>query len=94
MPGVRNIELVLIATLVVSAPSLMQAFDGGLGTAALLVRMTLALALCWAGGAIVERVIDTYARESRRKEMARRLSTLAEARARLAEQTRSQQEAR
>jgi hypothetical protein len=94
MPGVRNIELVLIATLVVSAPTLLQAFAGGVGAAALLIRLTLALALCWSGGAIVERVFDTYSRETRRREMARHLGALAEARARLAAQARADQERR
>ncbi|HVB06596.1 MAG TPA: hypothetical protein VNF07_10170 [Acidimicrobiales bacterium] len=92
MPGVRNVELILIATLVVSLPTLLQAFAGGVGAAALLIRLTLALALCWAGGAIVERVVDTYARETRRREMARHLGTLAEARARLAAEARAEQE--
>jgi hypothetical protein len=86
MPGVRNVELVIFAALVLSAPSLLQAFSGGIGLPSALVHLTFALALCWAGGAIIERVIDTYSREARRRENVERLQRILEAQARVAEQ--------
>jgi hypothetical protein len=94
VPGVRNVELVLVAALVLAAPSLIQAFGGGISLTTALLRLTAAIALCWAGGAIVERVLDTYSRESRRREIERHLTTLAEARARLAQQARAEGEQR
>ncbi|HVC24884.1 MAG TPA: hypothetical protein VND23_03920 [Acidimicrobiales bacterium] len=74
MPGVKRIELVVVAALVVSLPSFAEAFDGGITVATALVRLSLGLLVCWAVGAIVERTIDTYAREARQKEIERRVT--------------------
>jgi hypothetical protein len=74
MPGVKRMELVVVAALVVSLPSFAQAFSGGITPAAAIVRLGLALLVCWALGAIVERTLDTYAREARQKEIERRVS--------------------
>jgi|GEM_PF-1593705 len=79
---VRHPELVVAAALVLSLPFLPSILDGGLSPAAGLVRFAVALVLCWAVGAIIERVVDTYARQARQAEMIRMLD---EARARLAE---------
>jgi anti-sigma factor RsiW len=92
MPGVRNIELVILGALIVSAPSLIQAFSGGISLSTALLRLGIALALCWAAGAIVERVVDSYARESRRRMFKQEMARLAEARSALVEQHRSQGE--
>jgi hypothetical protein len=94
MPGVRNVELVLVGAIVLAGPSLLQAFSGGMAVATALVHLALALALCWAAGAVVERVIDSYSREARRREFANRLAQLAEARARLVQQARAETERR
>lgn len=74
MPGVKRMELVLVAAIVVSLPSFVEAFNGGITVAAALVRFVLALLVCAAIGAIVERTLDTYAREARQKEIERRVS--------------------
>lgn len=78
MPGVRRLELVVVAALLVSFPSFEQAFAGAISPATALVRLGLALLLCGAVGAIVERTLDRYARDARQKEIERRV---AEARA-------------
>ena len=65
MPGVKRFELVVVAALVVSLPSLAQAFSGGISLTSALVRVGLALLVCGAVGALVERTIDTYARDAR-----------------------------
>jgi len=90
MPGVRNVELVVLSALLLSAPSLFQAFGGGISVATAFVRLAVALALCWAIGAIIERVIDAYARDSRRRQFEARIARIAEARARLVQQARSE----
>ncbi|MDA8291642.1 MAG: hypothetical protein M0Z33_08200 [Actinomycetota bacterium] len=74
MPGVKRIELVVVAGVVVSLPSITEAFNGGITVATALVRLALGLLVCGAVGAIVERTIDTYAREARQKEIERRVS--------------------
>jgi hypothetical protein len=78
MPGVRRFELVVVAALLVSFPSFEQAFAGAISPATALVRLGLALLVCGAVGAIVERTLDSYARDARQKEIERRV---AEARA-------------
>ena len=80
--GVRRPELVVAAAIVLSLPFLPSVLDGGISPAAGLVRFAIALALCWAVGAVVERVVDNYARQARQAETARLLD---EARARLRE---------
>ena len=74
MPGVKRMELVVVAALLVSFPSFEQAFAGAVSPAAALVRFGLALLVCGAVGAIVERTIDAYARDARRKEIERRVA--------------------
>jgi hypothetical protein len=73
-------ELVIVAAFVVSLPSLAQAFNGGIGIAAAFVRFALALLVCWALGAIVERTIDMYVRDSRQREIERRVTESLKAR--------------
>lgn len=74
VPGVKRIELVVVAAIVVSLPSIVEAFDGGITVAAALVRIAIGLIVCGAVGAIVERTIDTYSREARQKEIERRVN--------------------
>lgn len=81
MPGVKRMELVIVAAIVISLPSFAQAFDGGVTVATALVRLGMGLLLCWAVGAIVERTIDAYAREARQKEIERRVAQALTARA-------------
>lgn len=76
MRGVRRVELVVVGALVLSAPSILQAFSGGIAPATALFRLAGALAVCWAVGAIVERTIDSYARQARQQELAERMEQL------------------
>jgi len=76
MRGVRRVELVVVAALVLSAPSIIQAFSGGIAMTSALVRLAGALALCWAVGAIVEGTLEAYARQARQKELAERIERL------------------
>jgi hypothetical protein len=63
--GVRRPELVLAAAIAVSLPMLPSFVSGAISLPALLVRFAIALALCWALGAVIERVYDSYARQAR-----------------------------
>jgi hypothetical protein len=72
--GVRRVELVVVGAVVLSTPSILQAFSGGIALTTALLRFAAALALCWAVGAIVERTLDTYARQARQKELAERIA--------------------
>jgi hypothetical protein len=76
MRGVRRFELVVIAALVFSSPSLLQAFNGGVAVSTALLRFAAALLVCWAVGAIVERTLDNYARQARQKEISARIAQL------------------
>ena len=69
--GVRRPELVAAAAIVICLPSLPSVLDGGLSPSAALVRFALAMALCWAVGAVLERVLDTYSRQARQNEIRR-----------------------
>lgn len=81
MRGVRRVELVVVGAIVLSIPSIQQAFSGGIAPTSALLRLAGALALCWAVGAVVERTLDTYARQARQKELAERIEQLRAARA-------------
>ncbi len=81
MPGVKRMELVVVAAILVSLPSLERAFSGGISVATALVRLGLALLVCGAVGSIVERTVDAYAREARQKEIERRVKQALAARA-------------
>lgn len=94
MPGVRNADRVIIGAIVLTLPSIDQAFGGGISAAACLVRFVLALVLCWAFGAIIERLFDTYSRQARQSELARRLQQIAAARAALVTQANNAAERR
>ena len=74
--GVRRVELVVVGAMVLSTPTILQAFSGGITLTSALVRLAGALALCWAVGAIVERTLDSYARQARQKELAERIEQL------------------
>ena len=76
MPGVRNVDRVILAAIILSIPSFRDAFGGDMSIAALFVRLALALVLCWAGVAIIERVYDNYSRQARQKELARQLQEI------------------
>lgn len=80
MRGVRRFELVIIGALVLAGPSILQALTGGVVVTVALVHLALALALCWAVGAIVERTLDNYARQARQREIAQRIDQLRVAR--------------
>lgn len=71
--GVRRPELVVAAALVLSLPFLPSVLDGALSPAAGIVRFAIALVLCWALAAVVERVVDMYARQARQAEITRLL---------------------
>lgn len=76
MRGVRRVELVVVGAVVLSVPSILQAFSGGITLTTALLRLAGALVVCWAVGAIVERTLDTYARQARQKELAERIEQL------------------
>lgn len=78
--GVRRPELVLLAALVLSLPMLPSVMDGGISVASGFLRFAVALALCWAAGAVIERVYDTYSRQARQTQIHRAVE---EARTRL-----------
>ncbi|MGC8470681.1 MAG: hypothetical protein ACP5PM_00085 [Acidimicrobiales bacterium] len=63
--GVRRPELVLAAAIAVSLPMLLSFMSGAISAPAALLRFAIALALCWALGAAIERVYDAYARQAR-----------------------------
>lgn len=69
--GVRRPDLVLFCAAVVSLPVVWSFLDGGMSLAAALVRVAIAIALCWGAGAATERVYDTYARQVRQEEIRR-----------------------
>lgn len=83
MRGVRRVELVIVASLVLSTPSILQAFGGGIAPVTALLRLAGALVLCWAVGAIVERTLDNYARQARQRELSQRIEQLRAARGQL-----------
>lgn len=67
--GVRRPELVLLAALVLSLPMLPSILDGGISLASGCIRFAVAIALCWAAGAVIERVYDTYSRQARQAQI-------------------------
>lgn len=69
--GVRRPELVLAAAILVSLPMVPSFLSGGLSPASALVRFAVAIALCWAATAIVERVYSNYSRQVRQAELRR-----------------------
>ena len=83
MHGVRRVELVIVASLVLSTPSILQAFNGGITPATALLRLAGALVLCWAVGAMVERTLDNYARQARQRELSERIEQLRASRGQL-----------
>lgn len=68
---VRRPELVVAAAIAVSLPMLPSFLDGAISVASALVRFALALVLCWAASALVERVYETYSRQARHAEIQR-----------------------
>lgn len=80
--GVRRPDLVVIAALALSLSMLPSILNGGISLASGFLRFAIALALCWAAGAVIERVYDTYSREARQSQVRKAIE---EARARLAQ---------
>lgn len=78
--GVRRPELVLLAAIVVSLPMLPSILNGGISVASGCIRFAIAIALCWAAGAVIERVYDTYSRQARQAQIRK---SIEEARARM-----------
>lgn len=78
--GVRRPELVLLAALVLSLPMLPSIMSGGISVASGFLRFGVAIALCWAAGAVIERVYDTYSRQARQTQIRKAID---EARARM-----------
>ncbi len=83
--GVRRPELVLLAAIVLSLPMLPSILNGGISVASGCVRFAIAIDLCWAAGAVIERVYDTYSRQARQAQIRR---SIEEARARIDQQAR------
>ncbi len=83
--GVRRPELVLLAAIVLSLPMLPSILNGGISVASGCIRFAIAIALCWAAGAVIERVYDTYSRQARQTQIRR---SIEEARARIDQQAR------
>ena len=80
--GVRRPELVVAAAIVLCLPSLPSVLNGGLSPASAFLRFAIAIALCWAAAAVIERVLDTYSRQARQAEIRRAIE---EARARFSQ---------
>ena len=80
--GVRRPELVVVAAIVVSLPMLRSFSTGGVDPATALVRFVLALLVCWAGLAVIERMYDKYSSDARKAELHRAVE---EARRRLSD---------
>ena len=80
IPGVRHTELVILAAIALMAPGLPGLFDGALSPTAALVRFAIALVLCWACGAVLEGLLDTYGRQARQRQLEERLRKLRAAR--------------
>ena len=78
--GVRRPELVLLAAIVVSLPMLPSILNGGISVASGCIRFAIAIALCWAAGAVIARVYDTYSRQARQAQIRK---SIEEARARM-----------
>jgi hypothetical protein len=78
--GVRRPELVLLAALILSLPMLPSIMSGGISVASGFLRFGVAIALCWAAGAVIERVYDTYSRQARQTQIRKAID---EARARM-----------
>lgn len=89
--GVRRPDLVVMAALALSLPMLPSIMDGAISLASGLLRFAVAIALCWAAGAVIERVYDTYSRQARQEQIRKALD---EARARLEGSAGDQQSAR
>lgn len=83
--GVRRPELVLLGAIVLSLPMLPSVLDGGITVASGFLRFGIAIALCWAAGALIERVYDTYSRQARQAQIRKAIE---EARARLEQPAR------
>lgn len=83
--GVRRPELVLLAAIAVSLPMLPSIMNGGISLASGFIRFAIAIALCWAAGALIERVYDTYSRQARQAQIRKAVE---EARARLEQPAR------
>ena len=81
MPGVRHADRVILLALFLSAPAIRETFNSAMSLPSLCLRFVAALLICWAGGAVVERVFDTYSRQARQTEIARQISRLAALRA-------------
>lgn len=71
--SVRRPELVIATAIALCLPMLPAFLDGGIGPASALVRLAIALAICWVAAAVVQRVVDTYARDARQAEIRRAL---------------------
>jgi hypothetical protein len=91
MPGIRHVELVIVAAIALASPSLVQALDGGIAPATAIMRVTIALLVCWACAAVVERITDSYSREARQREIERRIELITQARAEAVARTRAMQ---
>lgn len=76
IPGVRHTELVILAAIALMVPALPGLFDGALSPTAALVRFAVALVLCWAAGAVLEGLLDTYGRQARQRQLEERLRQL------------------
>jgi predicted naringenin-chalcone synthase len=81
MPGIRHVELVIVAAIALASPSIVQALNGGIAPATAIVRVVVALLVCWAGAAVVERITDNYSKEARQRELERRVEFIAQSRA-------------
>lgn len=80
IPGVRHTELVILAAIGLMLPALPAFFDGALSPTAALVRFAVALVLCWAAGAVLEGLADTYGRQARQRQLEERLRQIRAAR--------------
>lgn len=69
--SVRRPDLVIAAAIAVCLPMLPSFLSGAIGPASALVRLAIALFICWIAAAIVQRVLDTYSAQARQAEIRR-----------------------
>jgi predicted lipid-binding transport protein (Tim44 family) len=64
---IRHPELVLAAAVLISSPMIPGVLSGSISTETALIRFLIALLFCWAGGALVSKVIRDYAASKERQ---------------------------
>ena len=78
---VRRPELVLAAAVAICLPMVPGILSGAISPASALVRLLIALVICWVAGSVLTSVFDRYAEESRRAQIIRMIEKARQSRA-------------